>query len=768
MGKAGKNKKSLMFEKILRHRVKETYGTSVPSIDKLIDGLRAKYPEYCRYRHQLFTRMVKQTLDVHNNNDKKRKLSANYEEDDDVMSQPSASKKAKKIEIRGRGTELQTEPSELESSSTHTVLSFENESQQFEPGFDFTKSMLRNKYSGSTIPKNKELELDLTKSMLRNKYKPKSVELELVTDRKVDFVIEDKTVKQDLVQKASSLSNDDNGVGTVGKDDGPLFKDLGGIDDVLDELNLKVIVPVYLPHVPRQIGVRPTTGILLHGPPGCGKTTLAHAIANETRLPFYKISAPELVSGVLGASEENLREWFAKAYRTAPSILFIDEIDAIASTRENLQRETERRMVTQLMICMDNTSKNKDGKRGHVLVIGATNRPDALDPALRRPGRFDREITLGVPDENARIKILSLLTQDIKLEGAFDLVKISRLTPGFVGADLEALVKEAGELAMKRFFHGRKLEQNEDRWRKDTTPEEMDNLSITMFDFEAAAKLVQPSSKREGFTSIPNVKWEDIGGLEMLRREFNEYLVKRIKNPNKDKANGLRLETGFLLYGPPGCGKTLIAKAVANEAGANFIHIQGPELKSKYVGESESKARIMFSRARTCAPCILFFDEVDALTTKRGTEGAWVVGGLLNQLLEELDGGDQRKGVYIIGATNRPEIMDQALLRPGRFGKLLYVPLPNQDERVLILKALSKNWRLNANVDLIAIARRCANFSGADLSKLMNEAARVASEENFSEIKHAHIEQELGKLRPTVSDKEKRHYDRLAKRFGAY
>ncbi|KAJ0683784.1 putative ATPase, AAA-type, core, P-loop containing nucleoside triphosphate hydrolase [Helianthus annuus] len=300
MGKAGKNKKSLMFEKILRHRVKETYGTSVPSIDKLIDGLRAKYPEYCRYRHQLFTRMVKQTLDVHNNNDKKRKLSANYEEDDDVMSQPSASKKAKKIEIRGRGTELQTEPSELESSSTHTVLSFENESQQFEPGFDFTKSMLRNKYSGSTIPKNKELELDLTKSMLRNKYKPKSVELELVTDRKVDFVIEDKTVKQDLVQKASSLSNDDNGVGTVGKDDGPLFKDLGGIDDVLDELNLKVIVPVYLPHVPRQIGVRPTTGILLHGPPGCGKTTLAHAIANETRLPFYKISAPELVSGVLG------------------------------------------------------------------------------------------------------------------------------------------------------------------------------------------------------------------------------------------------------------------------------------------------------------------------------------------------------------------------------------------------------------------------------------------------------------------------------------
>ncbi|KAJ0683783.1 putative AAA+ ATPase domain, ATPase, AAA-type, core, AAA ATPase, AAA+ lid domain-containing protein [Helianthus annuus] len=376
-------------------------------------------------------------------------------------------------------------------------------------------------------------------------------------------------------------------------------------------------------------------------------------------------------------------------------------------------------MVTQLMICMDNTSKNKDGKRGHVLVIGATNRPDALDPALRRPGRFDREITLGVPDENARIKILSLLTQDIKLEGAFDLVKISRLTPGFVGADLEALVKEAGELAMKRFFHGRKLEQNEDRWRKDTTPEEMDNLSITMFDFEAAAKLVQPSSKREGFTSIPNVKWEDIGGLEMLRREFNEYLVKRIKNPDKDKANGLRLETGFLLYGPPGCGKTLIAKAVANEAGANFIHIQGPELKSKYVGESESKARIMFSRARTCAPCILFFDEVDALTTKRGTEGAWVVGGLLNQLLEELDGGDQRKGVYIIGATNRPEIMDQALLRPGRFGKLLYVPLPNQDERVLILKALSKNWRLNANVDLIAIARRCANFSGADLSKLV-------------------------------------------------
>ncbi|KAK8483663.1 hypothetical protein V6N11_061646 [Hibiscus sabdariffa] len=472
-------------------------------------------------------------------------------------------------------------------------------------------------------------------------------------------------------------------------------------------------------------GPRPMAGILLHGPPGCGKTKLAHAIANETGVPFYKISATEVVSGVSGASEENIRELFSKAYRTAPSIVFIDEIDAIASKEK---------------ICRGRWS-------GEL--------PDAVDSALRRPGRFDREIVLGVPDENARREILSVITSNLRLEGSFDLLKIARATPGFVGADLAALANKAAWL-----------------------PEEIVKLTITMADFEEAVKMVQPSSRREGFSTIPNVKWEDVGGLDFLRKEFDRYIVRRIKFPEEYAEFGVDLETGFLLYGPPGCGKTLIAKAVANEAGANFIHIKGPELLNKYVGESELAVRTLFSRARTCSPCILFFDEVDALTTKRGKEGGWVVERLLNQLLIELDGADQRRGVYVIGATNRPEVMDRAVLRPGRFGKLLYVPLPSPDERGLILKALARKKPIDADVDLSAIGRMeaCENLSGADLSALMNEAAMAALEEKLTStgisetswtIKALHFERALSKISPSVSDKQKQFYKVLSESFKA-
>ncbi|CAN4112669.1 unnamed protein product [Withania somnifera] len=526
------------------------------------------------------------------------------------------------------------------------------------------------------------------------------------------------------------------------------------MDGVLEELEMEVLVPLCHPKLTKHLGVRPMSGILFHGPPGCGKTKLAHAIANETGVPFYKLSATELVSGVSGASEENIRELFSKAYRTAPSIVFIDEIDAIASKRENLQREMERRIVTQLMTCMDEShrlvkpddaegtalptdkrksktkSEESNGEPGYVLVIGATNRPDAIDPALRRPGRFDREIVLGIPDENARVQILSVLTRHLRVEGAFDLMKIASSTPGFVGAYLAALTNKAGNLAMKRIMDVRKAEfsreltDGEDAkkwWKKPWSPEEMEKLSINMADFEEAVKLVQPSSRREGFSAIPNVKWEDVGGLGTLRRDFDRYIVRRIKNPKDYMGFGMDLETGFLLYGPPGCGKTLIAKAVANEAGANFIHIKGPEILNKYVGESELAIRTLFTRARTCAPCILFFDEVDALTTKRGKEGGWVVERLLNQLLIELDGADPRKGVYVIGATNRPEVMDRAILRPGRLGKLLYVPLPSPDERGLILKALARKKPIDSSVDLMIIGRddACKNLSGADLAALV-------------------------------------------------
>ncbi|KAG2603735.1 hypothetical protein PVAP13_4NG007800, partial [Panicum virgatum] len=562
------------------------------------------------------------------------------------------------------------------------------------------------------------------------------------------------------------------------------------------------LVPLCHPELPQRLGVRPVAGLLLHGPPGCGKTTLAHAIANETGVPFYKISAPEVVSGVSGASEENIRGLFQKAYRTAPSIVFIDEIDAIASKRENLQREMERRIVTQLMTCMDQFHQNigsggsdldaesAEKKPGYVIVIGATNRPDAVDQALRRSGRFDREISLGVPDENARKQILKMLTQNLRLEGEFDLFKIARATPGFVGADLKALVDKAGNLAMKRIIDERRAQychshdgnSKHDWWRQPWDAGEVEGLHITMDDFEEATKMVQPSLRREGFSSVPDVTWDDVGGLDSLRKEFDRCIIRCIKHPEDYEVFGVNMQAGFLLFGPPGCGKTLIAKAVAHEAGANFIHIKGPELLNKYVGESESEVRKIFTRARTNSPCILFFDEVDALTTKRGKEGGWIIERLLNQLLIELDGADQRQGVYVIGATNRIDVIDDAVLRPGGFGKKHYVPLPGAEEWVSILKAHAQSKPISCDVDLAALAHHeeCNNLTGADLASLVNEAAMAALEERLeflengtssmsssSLIELSHFERALSKVKPSVSEQQIKHYEALSKRYSS-
>ncbi|KAK2977941.1 hypothetical protein RJ640_002581, partial [Escallonia rubra] len=773
------------FERLLRRHVENSYKHNHTTVDQIVDHLRSTITEFSRQKLQPFTKQVQLTLNrlkkppspsasptpKHNSTNRCRPS------DDDDSSPQFRSPDRKRLKNLDRSEEklqaleanhLQRKNREAVATSSSASSSSASGSgspdeedgavstsedaiygEKFEPEFDLMKSMLRTGYSGAKKydelkdmeDKNLELEVSNAKAM-----------------KKVDFIDGDRIEAvgrlvggANLGKRKSKGGNEGGGSEVKGKD-GPWFRDLGGMSAVVEELKMEVIVPLYHPQLLQQLGVKPISGILLHGPPGCGKTKLAHAIANETGVPFYKISATEVVSGISGASEENIRELFSKAYRTAPSIVFIDEIDAIASKRENLQREMERRIVTQLMTCMDESnrlvkpadphesSERSNCKPGYVLVIGATNRPDAVDPALRRPGRFDREIVLGVPDENARVDILSVLTRSLKVEGSFDLIKIARSTPGFVGADLAALTDKAGNLAMKRIIDERKIkfsrepidEEHADEWWKNPwSPEEMEKLSITMVDFEdsinlicdylqEAAKLVQPSSRREGFSTIPNVRWDDVGGLHLLRQEFDRYIVRRIKYPEAYEEFGVDLETGFLLYGPPGCGKTLIAKAVANEAGANFIHIKGPELLNKYVGESELAVRTIFGRARTCSPCILFFDEVDALTTKRGKEGGWVVERLLNQLLIELDGADQRRGVYVIGATNRPEVMDRALLRPGRFGKLLYVPLPTPDERGLILKALSRKKPLDASVDLFAIGRNqsCENLSGADLAAL--------------------------------------------------
>ncbi|TVU45122.1 hypothetical protein EJB05_04595, partial [Eragrostis curvula] len=759
-GASRRSRSTSSLSNIRRHI--QNSGLAVPgsSAEDVAHALRIRHPELRRHKLKLVTAAVRSVL-----SDIPSSSSCGSDEDGD-----SASRR------RRHGHDAYAT-----ASSTTSFSDCDDSNQPLPPpAFDITKTTLRFQYASQTPKRkpgtNQQLETEVIAKKARR----------LIT---------------------SESDGEDGGcccccgVELVRRHKWPRFADLPGMDAVIKQLEEEVMDPLRYPDMPRHLGIRPVTGLLLHGPPGCGKTTLAHAIANEAGFPFYKISAPEIVSGVSGESEENIRGLFQKAYRTAPSIVFIDELDAIASKRENLQREMERRIVTQLMTCMDEFHQNIGGgdsdadssekKPGYVIVIGATNRPDAVDQALRRPGRFDREISLGVPDVNAREQILKMLTQNARLEGEFDLFKIARATPGFVGADLKALVYQAGIQAMKRITDKIRLQYCREhegnnkcyRCRQHFCADELQRLLyFTMNDFEEATKKVQPSLRREGFSSIPDVTWDDVGGLDSLRKEFELCIVGCIKRPEVYEKFGVSMQAGFLLFGPPGCGKTLIAKAVAHEAGANFIHIKGPELLNKYVGESESEVRKIFTRARTNSPCIIFFDEVDALTTKRGKEGGWVVERLLNQLLIELDGAGQRRGVFVIGATNRIDVIDDAVLRPGRFGKKHYVPLPGASERVSILKAHARSRPMSSSVDLDALARReeCCYLSGADLASLVNEAALAAVEETSEFLENgtssmspsgfvelAHFERALSKVKPSVSEQQRKHHEALSRQYSS-
>ncbi|CEH13374.1 aaa-domain-containing protein [Ceraceosorus bombacis] len=652
------------------------------------------------------------------------------------------------------------------------------------------------------------------------------------------------------------------------------LKDLGGISSAVEKVLELIALPLCHPEIYTHTGVTPPRGVLLHGPPGCGKTMLAGAVAGDLSLPFLSVSAPSIVSGTSGESESTLRSLFEEAARIAPCILFIDEIDAITPKRETAQREMERRIVAQLLTCLDDLNWNKTDGRP-VMVIGATNRPDSLDSALRRAGRFDHEIALGVPDEKGREAILRVLSSSLRLNGDFDFAALAKATPGYVGADLVALTAEAGVRAVKRIWgelgtidapeslqtavegpqqsqvnmdgdqiadvdmdgssaqHSHSIEvqpakiateppaQIETFVASDRdgvaiptqsffeslppslqsssiatflrthkgalTTEQLESISITPEDFLGALASVQPSSKREGFATVPDVTWADVGALRETRDELCMAIVEPILRPELFAAVGVSASSGVLLWGPPGCGKTLVAKAVANESRANFISVKGPELLNKYVGESEKAVRQVFSRARNSSPCVIFFDELDALVPRRDSQLSEASARVVNTLLTELDGLESRKQTYVIAATNRPDMIDPAMCRPGRLDKLLYVDLPDPQERAEILRTLTTKSPLAGDIDLtvVALDRRAHGFSGADLAALTREAAVTALRESLSAARRAereggnappgmlpsvlihakHFESALDKVTPSVSQAQRNKYAALRSRL---
>jgi transitional endoplasmic reticulum ATPase len=495
------------------------------------------------------------------------------------------------------------------------------------------------------------------------------------------------------------------------------YEDIGGVGDVVKKVREMIEIPLKHPELFERLGIDPPKGVLLHGPPGTGKTLLAKAVANESEANFISIQGPEIMSKFVGEAEERLRQIFKEAEQNAPSIIFIDEIDAIAPKRGEVTGEVERRVVAQLLTLMDGLQS-----RGKVVVIAATNRVNAIDEALRRPGRFDREIELGVPDRKGRKEILQIHTRNMPKADDVDLDKLANVSHGFVGADLAALAREAAMKTLRRVIPDLKLEED-----AGISAELLEKLIVTKDDFDKALVEIQPSALREVLIEVPNVHWTDIGGLEKVKEELKEAVEWPLKNPAMFKRLGIRAPKGILLFGPPGTGKTLLAKAVANESEANFIAVKGPELLSKWVGESERGVREIFRKARQAAPVIIFFDEIDAIAPTRGRDnGSHVTESVVNQLLTEIDGVEDLKDVVILAASNRPELIDAGLLRPGRFDRMILVPAPDADSRLEILKVHTKNMPLDKDVKYPLLVKKTENYSGADLEGLCREAGMNA------------------------------------------
>ncbi|NJD99729.1 AAA family ATPase [Thermococcus sp. LS1] len=632
-----------------------------------------------------------------------------------------------------------------------------------------------------------------------------------------DFTVSEKPVKE--VSKTAAL--------------GVTYEDIGGLKDVIQKVREMIELPLKHPEIFEKLGIEPPKGVLLYGPPGTGKTLLAKAVANEANAHFIAINGPEIMSKYYGESEERLREVFKEAEENAPAIIFIDEIDAIAPKREETHGEVEKRVVSQLLTLMDGLKS-----RGKVIVIAATNRPDAIDPALRRPGRFDRELEVGVPDKQGRKEILQIHTRGMPIEPEFRVSKVKKIlenlrgderfrdvidraiervekakteeeakeilrelderlydevkvkliddlleelaekTHGFVGADLAALAREAAMAALRRLIKEGKIDFEAEHIPKEV----LEELKVTKRDFYEALKMVEPSALREVLLEVPNVRWDDIGGLEDVKQELKEAVEWPLKYPEAFLGLGITPPKGILLYGPPGTGKTLLAKAVATESEANFIAIRGPEVLSKWVGESEKNIREIFRKARQAAPTVIFIDEIDAIAPRRGTDVNRVTDRLINQLLTEMDGIAENSGVVVIAATNRPDIIDPALLRPGRFDRLILVPAPDEKARLEIFKVHTRNVPLAEDVSLEELARRTEGYTGADIAAVVREAAMLAMRKALQEgvikpgmkadeirqrvkVTMADFEEALKKIGPSVSKETMEHYRKIQEQF---
>ncbi len=519
------------------------------------------------------------------------------------------------------------------------------------------------------------------------------------------------------------------------------YEDIGGLDDAKQKVREMVELPIRYPQLFERLGIEPPKGVLLYGSPGTGKTLLAKAVANESDANFISISGPELVSKFVGESEEKLREIFKSANEKAPSIIFMDEIDAIAPKREDSTNEVERRMVSQLLTLMDGM-----GQRGQVIILAATNRPDAIDQALRRPGRFDREIEIGVPNRDARKMILQIHTRNMPLSKDVNLDELANITHGYTGADLSALVREAAMSTLRSI-----LPQITD------DPKMLNSiiagLEVVRNNFFDAMKGIRPSALREVFVERPNVHWADVGGLDRVKNELKEVVELPLKEPRKFESMGIRPSRGVLLVGPPGVGKTLLAKAVATERESNFISIKGPEILSKWVGESAMRMREMFNKARLASPCIIFIDEIDALSQTRtdGSDGkVMVYQEVLYTLLAEMDGLQELKNVIVLAATNRPEDMDPALLRPGRFDRIIEIPMPDYESRLNIFKVHTKKMPLDKDVDIEMLAKQTENYTGAEIENVCREAGMNAIRHDRDIANRKDFELALEEIKPAI------------------